>query len=61
MSHSAESRRLNMLFLPYEIREWNKLDPEIRKAETYAFIQKMLLNFIRPTGNGTCKILTRLE
>ena len=23
-------------FLPYAIKEWNKLDPEIRNAETYA-------------------------
>ena len=43
-------------FLPYAIKEWNKLDPEIRNTETYASFRKMLLNFIRPTGNSTFKI-----
>ena len=52
-------------FLPYEIREWNKLDPKIRKAETYACVRKMLLNFIMPTGKSIfdplgVKLLTRL-
>ena len=42
--------------LPYAIKEWNKLDPEIRNAKTYASSPKMLLNFIRPTGNSTYKI-----
>ena len=40
-------------FLPYAIKEWNKLDPEIRNAATYASFRKMLLNFIRPIGNST--------
>ena len=43
-------------FLPYAIKEWNKLDSEIRNAETYASFQKMLLNFTRPIGNNTYKI-----
>ena len=43
-------------FLPYAIKEWNKLDSEIRNAETYASFRKILLNFIRPIGNGTYKI-----
>ena len=43
-------------FLPYAIKEWNKLDPEIRNAETYASFRKIPLNFIRPTGNKTYKI-----
>ena len=43
-------------FLPYAIKEWSKLDSEIRNAETYASFRKMLLNFIRPTGNSTYKI-----
>ena len=43
-------------FLPYAIKEWNKLDPNIRNAETYASFRKMLLNFIRPKGNNTYKI-----
>ena len=43
-------------FLPYAIKEWNKLDPEIRIAEIYASFRKMLLNFIRSIGNSTYKI-----
>ena len=43
-------------FLPYAQKEWSKLDPEIRNAETYASFRKMLQNFLRPTGNGTYKI-----
>ena len=39
-----------------DFREWNKLDPEIRNAETYASFQKMLLNFIRTIENSTYKI-----
>ena len=58
MSHSAELGLLKILFSPYAIKEWNKLDPEIRNAETYASFRKMLLNFIRPTG---IKPLTRLR
>ena len=56
-------------FLPYAIKEWNKLDSEIRNAKTYASFRKMLLNFIRPVGNSTykmydplgIKLLTRLR
>ena len=43
-------------FLPHAINEWNKLDPDIRNAETYASLRKMFLNFIRPIGNSTYKI-----
>ena len=46
MSHSAE----------HTIKEWNKSDPEIRNAETYASFRKIRLNFIRTTGNSTYKI-----
>ena len=42
-------------FLPYAIMEWNKLDSEIRNAETYASFRKMPLNCIRTTGNSTVK------
>ena len=48
-------------FLPYAIKEWNKLDYEIRNAETYASFRKMLLNFIRPMENSTYKIYDPLE
>ena len=56
-------------FLWYAMKEWNKLDPNIRNAETYAYFRKMHLSFIRPKGNIACKIydplgtklLTRLQ
>ena len=31
-------------FLTYAIKEWKKLDPEIRNAEKYASFQKLPLN-----------------
>ena len=43
-------------FLPYAIKEWNKLNPENRNVETYASFQKMLLNFVRPIGNSIYKL-----
>ena len=43
-------------FLSYAIKEWNKFDPEITNAETYASFRKILLNFIKPTRNNTYKI-----
>ena len=54
----------NFIF-PYSIKEWNKLDPEIRNAETYVFFRKTLINFVRSTGNydplGIKLLLTRLR
>ena len=47
-------------FLPYTIKEWNKLYPEIRKAETYASLRKMFLDFITPIGSSTYKIFDQL-
>ena len=47
-------------FLPYAIKEWHKLDPEIRNAKKYTVFQKMLLNFIRHIGNSTYKICDSL-
>ena len=44
------------LLLPYVVKDWNKLDSIIRNAKTRTSYQKMLLNFIRPKGNSTCKI-----
>ena len=44
-------------FLKYAITEWNKLDSEIRNAETLASFRKMFLNFIRPIENITYKIM----
>ena len=60
MSYSAKQYLLKIFFLLYVIKEWNKLDSEIRNAESYAFVQKMLLNFIGATGNSIYKIYNAL-
>ena len=57
MSHSAELSLLKILSSPYAIKEWNKLDAEIRNAETCASFRKMLLKSIRPTGIKPLTIL----
>ena len=44
-------------FLLYAIKEWNKLDSEIRNAS----FRKMLLNFIKTIGNSTYKIYDPLR
>ena len=43
-------------FLSYAIKKWNKLDPKIRNSDPYASFRKILLTFIRLTGNSTYKI-----
>ena len=56
-------------FLPFTIREWNNLDPDVRNVDTYLLFHKNLLAFIRPIENGLysiydpigIKILNRLR
>ena len=56
-------------FLPYVIKEWNKLDPDKRSCQSYVSFRKALLNVIRPSENkifnihdqGGIKLLTRLR
>ena len=43
-------------FLPFTIIEWNKLDPEIRRIDSYVGFRKKLLSFIKPTENKTFSI-----
>ena len=43
-------------FLPYTINEWNKLDPEIRRIDSYVGFRKKLLSFIIPMENKTFSI-----
>ena len=43
-------------FLPYTINEWNKLDPEIRRIDSYVGFRKKLLSFIKPMENKTFSI-----
>ena len=56
-------------YIPSTIIEWNKLDQDIRNAESYALFRKHLLSFIRPEANNIfnldnakgVKLLTRLR
>ena len=43
-------------FSPYTIYEWNKLDPDIRRIDSYIGFLKKLLSFIKPTENKTFSI-----
>ena len=43
-------------FLPYTVNEWNKLDIEIRRIDSYVGFRKKLLSFIKPTENKTFSI-----
>ena len=43
-------------FLPYVIKEWNKLDPNKRSCQSSESFRKALLNFIRPSENKIFKI-----
>ena len=43
-------------FLPYTINEWNKLDLEIRRIDSYVGFRKKLLGFIKPMENKTLSI-----
>ena len=40
MSRSAELHHLEILFLPYAIEEYKKLDPDARNAETYVSLMQ---------------------
>ena len=43
-------------FLPFTIRELNKLDPSICQAPSYVVFCLALLDFIRPTASSTFRI-----
>ena len=60
MSHSAKLCNLKIHFYRMQ-KEWSKLDRNIRNAETYASLRKMLLNFKRPKRNSTYKIYDPLR
>ena len=47
--HCLEQKPLKTLFLPYAINKWNKLDPEIRRIDSYVGFWNKLLSFIKPT------------
>ena len=56
-------------YFPSKTIEWNKLDQDMRNAESYALFRKHLLSFIRPEANNIfnvhnakgIKLLTRLR
>ena len=56
-------------YIPSTIFEWNKLDQDIRNAESYALFRKHLSSFIRPEASNIfnvynakgIKLLTRLR
>ena len=56
-------------FLPYVVKEWNKLDPVKRGCQSYERFRKALLNVFRPSENKIfnihdqvgIKLLTRLR
>ena len=43
-------------FLPYTINIWNKLDPEIRRIDSYVGSRKKLLSFVKHTENNASSI-----
>ena len=43
-------------FLSCTINEWNKLDPEIRRIDSYVDFRKKLLSFTKPMENKTFSI-----
>ena len=46
--------------LPYTINEWNKIDPEIRRIDSYVGFRKKFLSFIEPMENKTFSIYNPL-
>ena len=47
-------------FLPYVIKEGNKLDPDKRDCQSYESFRKALLNFIRASENKMFNILDQV-
>ena len=43
-------------FIPYVVREWNKLSTEIRNLTSYQQFRKSLLSFIKPTCSSRFSI-----
>ena len=39
-------------FFPSTIKEWNKLDPDIRNSDSFAIFKSKLLKCIRPCANS---------
>ena len=43
-------------FLLYTINKWNRLEPEIRRIDSYVGFRKKILSFIKPTENNAFSI-----
>ena len=64
LSHNYSTRNVNIptlpsrtnfysdSFLPYSIKEWNNIDPDIRNLPSYSIFRKYLLKIIRPSPNS---------
>ena len=56
-------------FIPYSIKEWNNIDPDVRNLTSYTAFRKYLLKMIRPSPNNLygvhdpvgLKLLTRIR
>ena len=56
-SHCCVERKSSKtLFYRYTINKWTKLDPEIRRIDSYADFPKQLPSFIKPMENKTFSI-----
>ena len=42
--------------LPFTVNEWNKLDSDIKKSDSYAILCNKLLAFMRPERSSICRI-----
>ena len=58
-SHCRVEQKSSKLF--FTIYEWNKLNPDIRRIDSYIGFRKKLLSFIKPTENKTFCIYDPFE
>ena len=55
-SISCRTEYFKNSFFPCVISEWNILDPEIRRSDSYNIFWKLILNFIRPSASKVYNI-----
>ena len=60
-SHCCVEQKFSKTLFYRTINEWNKLDPEIRRIDSYVGFRKKLPSFIKPTENKTFSIYDLLE
>ena len=49
------------LFLPFTVKEWNKLDSDVKNIDSHAIFGKKVLTFTRPLENDTYGIYDALD